>query len=278
MTNTYIAATDMSARGDRALRRAFRLAEQNRARVIVCHVVDDAPPPDIAADLQKASRAALERFVAEIQGTVETEIRVEFGDPTADLVALVQSQQPDLLIMGTHRPRPFLDALRETTSQRVVRLTNCPVLLVTDRVDHDYDEVVAATDFSPGSTAAILEAASLAPEAEIHPVHTFHVPFTGLMTASGQGIDEMELSFRGEAEEDNQRWRDIAPLPAQCSETLILPGSVIMTLTQNIHSSGAHLVTAGAHGRVGQGRALLGSVASDLLRMPPCDVLIARPH
>ena len=32
MTETYLVATDMSARSDRAVRRAFRLARQNGAR------------------------------------------------------------------------------------------------------------------------------------------------------------------------------------------------------------------------------------------------------
>ncbi|WP_071673671.1 universal stress protein [Nioella nitratireducens] len=278
MTKLFVAATDMSARGDRALRRAFRLAAQQGARVVVCHVVDDAPPADIVAGMKTASRAALERFTQDIAGDVPCEIIVDTGDPTADLVALVTERRPDLLVMGTHRPRPFLDALRETTSQRIVRLTPCPVLIVADRVDHDYDTVLGATDFSPASTAAMQEAATLAPGAAILPLHAFHVPFSGLMSASGQGVGEIELSFRQEAEEEDRRWRDITPLPEQCAQTLIQPGSVLMVLTEQIRAARAQLVTAGAHGRVGGARALLGSVATDLLRAPPCDVLISRPH
>ena len=39
----------------------------------------------------------------------------------------------------------------------------------------------------------------------------------------------------------------------------------------------ADLIAVGAHGRVGAGRAILGSVSTDLMRDPPCDLLIARP-
>jgi len=277
MPKTFIVATDLSARSDLAIQRAIWLAERQGDKLNVYNVVDDAAPPDIAAQARDAAHAALDRFTTNLSGKVTCEIRVDIGDPTADILSLVAAEAPDLLILGTHRPRPFLDVLRETTAQRIVRLSACPVLMVTDRVDHAYGHVLAATDFSPAATAAITLAHDMAPEAQITPVHAFHVPYTGLMTYGGQGIDEMTASFRLEAAEDDTRWRDRSPLPEACGPTVISPGSVTQVLADQLAATGASLITAGAHGRVGQGRALLGSVATDLLRQPPCDVLIARP-
>lgn len=277
MTGTYIVATDLSARSDLAIRRATWLAERHGAKLILCHIVDDAAPPEIAVQAREAALTSLARFTGSLSDKVDFEIRVEAGDPTADILALVAEAKPDLLILGTHRARPFLDTLRETTAQRIVRLSNCPVLMVADRTDHAYDHVLAATDFSPASAAAITLAQQLAPSARITPVHAFHVPYTGLMTYGGQGIDDVTASFQLEATEDNARWRDAIPLPDSCEPTVIAPGSVTDVLAELLASTGASLITAGAHGRVGQGRALLGSVATDLLRQPPCDVLIARP-
>lgn len=276
MTGTYIAATDMSPRSDLALQRAVWLAERHGARLIVAHVVDDAAPPEIANAAREASFAALERFMKSLSDKVDIELRVDFGDPTADIVAMTEAEAPALLIVGAHRPRRFLDELRETTVQRLVRLTACPVLMVADRVDHGYDHVVAATDYSPSSTAAIRLASTLAPEAGITPVHAFHVPYSGLMSASSGGKDDVAASFRLEAAEDDIRWRDREALPDACGATVIEPGSVMKVLADQIKATGASLVTAGAHGRVGSARAILGSVATDLVRMPPCDVLIAR--
>ena len=277
MTETYVVATDLSPRSDLAIRRAVWLAERHDARVIVSHVVDDAAPLEIVETARDAARTALDRFTASLSDKVSFDIRVEVGDPTADILALVAKQSPALLILGAHRARPFLDALRETTAQRIVRLSGCPVLMVADRVDHAYDHVLAATDFSPASTAAISLAHHLAPSAPITPVHAFHVPYSGLMTYSGQGIDDVTASFRLEATEDDTRWRDATTLPDACGPTVIAPGSVTQVLSEQLAATGASLITAGAHGRVGQGRALLGSVATDLLRQPLCDVLIARP-
>ena len=277
MPGTLLATTDLSARSDLALRRAMRLARERGARLIVAHVVDDAPPPAIAEAHRDAARATLERFLESLSDGVETELIVAFGDPTADIVALVETRRPDLLVMGTHRTRPFLDALRETTAQRIVRLTECPVLMVRDRDDHDYAHVIAATDFSPGSSAAIRLAADLSPGARITPVHAFHVPYSGLVATTPEGANEVEKSFRIEAVEQEARWRDREVLPEGLGPTTIQPGSVLQVLEAEVRRTGATLVTAGAHGRVGGIRAILGSVATDLLRMPPCDVLIARP-
>ncbi|MGI3184324.1 universal stress protein [Nioella aestuarii] len=277
MSKSFVVATDMSPRSDRAIRRAIWLAEHHDARLIVCHVVDDAAPPEIAASAHDAAVTLLNQFTKSLSDKVDITIHAQYGDPTADILALVAQNDPTLLILGTHRPRPFLDAVRETTAQRLVRLTACPVLMVSDRVDHAYDHVLAATDFSPASTAAITLALHLAPKAQITPVHAFHVPYSGLMTYGGQDMDEMTASFRLEATEDEARWRDEIALPDACGPTVIAPGSVSQVLAAQLAATGASLITAGAHGRVGQGRALLGSVAADLLRQPPCDVLIARP-
>lgn len=276
MTGTYVAATDMSPRSDLALQRAVWLAERHGARLIVAHVVDDSAPLEIANAVREARIAVLGRFMKSLTDKVEIELRVDFGDATADLVAMIEVARPDLLIVGAHRPRRFLDDLRETTVQRLVRLSACPVLMVADRVDHGYDHVIAATDYSPSSAAAIRLAGKLAPEAWVTPVHAFHVPFSGLTGASSGGTDDIAAAFHLEAVEGDSRWRDRELLPKTCGATVIVPGSVLQALADQIKATGASLVTAGAHGRVGQSRALLGSVATDLLRQPPCDVLIAR--
>ena len=277
MGRTFIAATDLSPRSDRALRRAFRLAAQQDARVIVLHVVDDAAPSDLATQIQNGSRQVLDRFVESIRNGVDAEIRVIPGDPASDVVNAIRSAGADLLIVGTHRSDRLLDSFYETTAQRIVRLSACPVLTVADRNDHDYASVIAATDFSPGAAAAILHAAEIAPEAIITPLHALHVPYRGMMSYTSPPADDIEQSFRLEAKEADAAWRAANALPGNCGPTEIMPGSPLSVLAEKVRSGRVDLIAAGAHGRVGQRRALLGSVASDLLRNPPCDVLVARP-
>jgi nucleotide-binding universal stress UspA family protein len=272
-----LVATDMSARSDRAVRRGVKLAAAHNATLAVLSVVDDAGPDALTAQIVTQTSAELHRFVASLPGGDAHQVMVLAGDPTGTILERVRVMAPDLLILGCHRDRPFRDMIRETTAERLVRLTSCPVLMIVDRVDRPYDRIIAATDFSPAAAAAITLAHDLAPAASIAPVHAFHVPYGGILSHVGGGVEDIVASFRAEAEAADAAWRKGFTLPDACSATKILPGSPLEVLSTETRASDAALLCSGAHGRAGQTRALLGSVATDLMRIPPCDLLIARP-
>lgn len=277
MTATYIAATDMSSRSDRALRRAFRLARQNDARLVILAVVDDATPLSIAEGQIDKIRTNLEEFATGIADGVAYDLRVSHGDPTGDILSTVEKENAALLIMGTHRPRSFLDALHETTAQRITRLSSCPVLIVAGPETKPYDNGLLATDFSPAATAAGGFASKLCPGVQITPVHALHIPYQGML-AHKAGASEIETSFRNEAEREDYGWRAGDPLIGTLPETRIVSGSPVGVFEALVRKSDTGLIAIGAHGRVGQRRAVLGGVVTDLMREPPCDLLICRPR
>lgn len=275
MFNTIIAATDLSHRGDYALRRGFALARAHKARLIVLTVIDDAAPPQIVTEVTEAAQKSLDTFAQAHGNGVDYEIRVEEGDPTGDILACVEREKADLLIMGSHRDRSFLDLVRETTAQRITRLAQVPVLLAADRYERPYEDIVLGADFSPNSTAGAGLAAALAPGARIRPVHALQVPYRSMLAPTGNA-DELLRSFSKEPMQNDAHWRDISVLPDGLTVTEVIEGSAASVLGDVARKTDAHLIVVGAHGRVGQHRAFLGSVASDLMRNPPCDVLIVR--
>ncbi len=273
---TILVGTDLSARSDRAVRRAVRLARDHGAALTVLTAVDDAMPDDMSETLRGKAQQTLDRFVASIAEGVDYRVVAQVGDPTKAI--LDAAAAVDLLVMGVHRPRIFLDSLRETTMQRVVRLTGTPVLLVTDREDHPYARVIAACDFSPAATAALHLAHRIAPEARIEPLHALHVTYGGRVARDAQVHEELETAFRREAEATARAWEETTYLPREAvAPCEIAIGSPLALLEARVAKGGVDLIAAGAHGRVGAAPALLGSLANDLMRDPPCDVLIARP-
>ncbi len=52
---------------------------------------------------------------------------VRSGDPVETIVQIADQERPDLIIMTTDGPDGFLDGLRGTTSERVLRAVGCPV-------------------------------------------------------------------------------------------------------------------------------------------------------
>lgn len=275
MLTTILATTDMSHRGDVALRRGFALARAHEARLIVVSVIDDALPLAIVEDLVAEAKATLTRFCETLGDGVTWELRVLRGDPTGDILAEVSKEDPDLLVLGTHRERGFLDLLRETTAQRITRLAHVPVLVAADRDERMYETVILGADFSPNGTAGAHMAAHIAPGARIVPVHALLVPYKGML-AQTSSADELLESFSLEPKQDDAAWRAGNDLPDALEPTEIVEGSAATVLADVARREDAHLIIVGAHGRVGSHRAILGSVASELMRSPPCDVLVVR--
>lgn len=276
MSKHILVATDLSPRSDRAVYRAAQLARDHGARLTLLHVLDDAAPDDILRALHTQTTEHLERFAATAAQGVDYACLACVGDPTETLLDMVQDQDPSLLVIGTHRPRSILDALRETTAQRIVRLTASPVLMVKDAYDHSYETILGATDFSPSATAALNLGHMLAPLADVTPVHALHMSYQGLAGNTEAANDALHSSALTEAQAADTKWRAENALPVTMSHTQYPQGGAWAMLKHEAESRNAHLITAGAHGQTGDHRALLGSLASDLLRDPPCDILIAR--
>lgn len=276
MLSHLLVATDLSPRADRSVARAFDLAAQLGARLTLLTVVDEALPEEMARQMQTSAEARLDQFAASHRGAenVRYAARAVIGDPVGTISAVVAAEQADLLVLGIHRPRPFLDMLRETTMERIVRLQDCPVLLVTDPVDHPYKTVLAGLDFAPASTHALCLGAELAPDAELHGVHAVHIPYKGYSPAPGAA--STAAPFLREARDTYNQWRDQAPLPDRLGEVDFVEGGAVSVVRSRAARLGCDLLCLGAHGRVGSAPAFLGSLANDLIRTPPCDLLIAR--
>ena len=280
MPKHILVATDLSPRADRAVFRAVRLAREHHARLTFVHVQDDALPDDLLLTRQADATRQLDRFAAHVADGLTYTTLPLIGTPSEVLLDTIDDLSPDLLVLGLHRPRAVLDEWRETTAQRVTRMTDCPVLLVRDPDDHAYATTVAATDFSPAATAALNLGHSLAPKATLTPVHALHIPYDGLLGAGGavaMASNSISQTFRAEAQHADAEWRATHALPVTLGHTLFPEAGPMLAISNAITETDAHLVTVGAHGRPGAHRSFLGSLATDLMRDPPCDVLIARP-
>ncbi len=269
-------ATDLSARSDRAVERAFQLGKSLAVPVETLMILDDAMPETMRAPLHEKAETQLTDLAARWADGAEFTVSVQAGDPSEALVTA--SETPGtLLVMGPHRPRPFLDALRETTMQRVVRRTPAPVLLVTEPVLGPYRHILSLVDFNEPADNALALAAALTAEAPIRPFHAVHVPYTGMLETTGSVQMDLQQSLHDDAVAEGTKWRaaqDALSVRLEPIEISIAPPE---GMVRDATADGSFdLLTAGAHGPVGSGRPLLGSVASDLMRNPPCDVLIGR--
>ncbi len=269
----FIAASDLSDRGDRAVHRSILLARDAKAKLTVISVVDDALPLPIARQMIATAEEELKRIVASFAESAgaDVDVQVILGDPAPAVSQFAMTEEADLLVLGRHRSRPIADIFRQTTAERIVALVGCPVLLVSEAPARPYGSVIEAIDFSPASAAAAARAINFAPDAKHDGIHVYHVPYKGLMP--GDSVS----AFLHEAELAELSWRKRFGITVDTLTIRLVQGGVLSELAQAVATGKPDLIAVGAHGRTGLSGAILGSVASALMREPPCDLLIVRP-
>jgi nucleotide-binding universal stress UspA family protein len=276
-----LVATDLSARSDRAVERAFLLAKQIRASLTILHVVDTSLPSRIADRLHDDARAAIADHVAALAdaNSVPWDIIIVLGNDHKDIVEHAESLQADLIVLGIHR-NESRELFRGTTAERVVRTGRRPVLMVKTRPQGFYRRVVIGVDFSDCSRHAIQFATQLIVDGEFHLVHAFDVPFAGFL--SGDDTQREALNTHQKqlerlvAEEFSALQAALHATSAGLYE-IVRRGAPEQVIREQVSRLKPDLLVLGTHGRSGIAHAMLGSVAEEFLSNPPCDVLVVRP-
>ncbi len=269
----FLVASDLSERSDRAVQRGLRLAKTHGAACHVLHVVDEDLPADIAAQIRAAAAERLADQVLSLDGGAAATTEAVIGDPILAIVDAAHARGADLVVFGTHRPRAFLDILRETTVERMVRLVAPPALVVRNPAKRDYARVLVPVSFSHACAKALSTARTLLPEAEISAFHAVHLPFAGLTHERPGGPMDRELT--AEAEEVRTDWCATQGLPDALCDVAPITGSLGQVMDHRIQAFKPDLIALGAHTRGRLAAHTLGSFAAELLRNPPTDLLLA---
>ncbi len=271
-----LVATDLSLRSERAVRRAFALARAQGAALHLLSVVDDEQPEAIAGRRRAETREELERFCAALPdaGSVDWTLHVELGDAVPEILAAAERLDAELIVTGIPRARPLLDLFGGPTVERLAARSLRPVLLVSTAAETPYGSVLAGLDLSPAAAAAVRRARQVAPEAKLVGFHAVHVPYAGL--TSGGERNALGAPFLELARADLDGWVAANRLGEVLDAARLEEGGVTVVFAQMVAELRPQLVAIGAHGRGALNPTLLGRFAAELLRDPPCDLLLVR--
>lgn len=115
-------------------------------------------------------------------------------------------------------------------------------------------------------------------DAVVHLVHV-HQPVPPASVAGVAVMDSLDLHMRQDEQaylaDVTRRVREHKDVPVV---TALLEGEVAIALREYAAQHKCEFVVMSTHGRGAMSRFWLGSVADDLLRQPPCPVLLIRPH
>jgi nucleotide-binding universal stress UspA family protein len=285
-----LTTTDFSGPARHAVDRAARLAQETGSPLSVMHVM----PGEALAELRQwlgaghesnsklleASREQLHQLVNQLRsahpiavtpvdaiGSVLDEIRRE-GD----------ALDAALLVVGA-RGAGFLRRLvLGSTSERLLRRTQRPVLVVRQTPHEPYRRVLIALDFSPWSLQAVAVARRIAPQARLVLFTAYQVPFGDKLRYAG--VDEATIEhYRVQARtEATQRLNALAAqvglLPGGW-EACVVEGEASQRIVEQEQERDCDLVVLGKHGQSAAEDLLLGSVTKHVLADGSADVLVS---
>jgi nucleotide-binding universal stress UspA family protein len=135
-----LVATDFSSSSERALDLAVELAVSFDAKLTLLHVWEIQVYPyvdfvlssaDILRCVEEAARARLNTALEELHRRVPgARSLLKLGAAWEQILAAAESEQADVIVMGTHGHRGMKHLLLGSVAEKVVRLSHIPVLTV----------------------------------------------------------------------------------------------------------------------------------------------------
>lgn len=172
----------------RGPRRACR--RRTGARLALQHVVNvgaldalrhliDAGVADLQQKLLDEMRSEVSTLAAELAARhgVQPELHLVVGSVLAEIDSHADAIDADLLVMGARGAGFMRELLIGSTTERVLRKTTRPLLVVKQMAHELYRRVLVPVDFSLRSLEALQLAQRVAPQAEYVLLHAFEVPF-----------------------------------------------------------------------------------------------------
>lgn len=274
-----LVTTDLSERSDRAIERAFLMAADTGSEVVVLSVIEGGFAERLGGDITASVRDRLGSHIAALavaQG-ISRRIEVAAGKPYQEILRLAAQIDPAVIVMGMHRENGILDLFRGTTVARVTKGGVWPVLVVRDHPDRAYLRALVGIDFSDASRRALRAVRMLAPSASRTLVHAYTVPFQGYIAVGGEPGAILATPEGREVDAEARREMK-AFLDSEGGEPnppVIAEGGFLSVLHRARAELKPDLIALGQHSRSGLFHALIGSAAEELLRDPPCDLLVA---
>lgn len=211
---------------------------------------------------------------------------VKVGAPATEVARQARSIRADLVVMGRGRGRPLREFFLGSTAERVIRHGVTPVLTVRLQPRGRYSRAVLAMEFDRAASDAVSSLLSLLtpPRPLVVVVHAYDAPFLIYPSASVDAARDHRELYRRKAVDGlvellakGVAGASIPPHEAPRWRIQARYGSPRAAIEKAVRESGADLLVLGTRAHGGVATAFLGTVAGDVLRKVPCDVLVVPP-
>jgi nucleotide-binding universal stress UspA family protein len=292
LPSSILSPVDFSEHSRHALRWAASFAAHFGSRLTVLSVVDPllahAARIRLGQDLPRTeTEPALREFVAaawseEAHPPNDPIVKTAVGQPAAAILETARADGADLIVMGTQGLGGFRKWIIGSTTERLLRRTNIPVLAVPppgepgiepSHARFEISHILAATDFSESSVAAAQSAVELsqrwsAPLTLVHVLTPLKVP------AQWQPlVQEPEEARVASARTALEELAGQLGGPGACEHRVVLghPAEMIGSVARDL---GAQLIVMGLASERGLFAPRPGSIAYRVLSSSTVPVLV----
>lgn len=275
---------DVFDKSNAALKRAFMLAKEHDASLFIVHAVQVpwlSVPGYFASDSldvdKKGIQKKLEKKIKASAGESKVPYTIFIKEGNTDDIILYEAKliKADLIIIGAHSKAKGIKNLLGTTAQKITYKSHLPLLVVKNSVKESYQNILAATDFQRESSQSVSYVKELCPDTKISAVHSSETIYMGGPYAI-EGIDFIEYNVMAK----KYARKDLKDFMKEHSlqKGKIIDGGLDSksALVKYIKKGSCDLVVIGSRSTSGF-NALLGSVASTLLKDSPTDILVYVP-
>jgi universal stress protein E len=303
LPRAVLAASDLTPASDAVARAAARIAAAAGAELHLLHAYEAVFPsfpssPDraFAPEEEPPAPVPFRARLAEAEAALWTQLRrampdapapdgsaVEVDAPYRAILRRARQLDAGLVVLGPHRERLLADRLLGSTADRVIREAECPCLVVRGELQLPLRRVTVPIDPADPAVGALDVALGLAARlgaharegelsgVELRVVHLApradgFLPRRAVVGPEMSPAVEAALARAGGCAEVDVR------------EEVVWGGPPAREIARLAEEDGTELLVVGTHGRGMVGRALVGSVGSELARAAPCPVLLVPPR
>ncbi len=264
-----LVCTDGSEGGQHAVTQALALGRACASKVYVLQVVKiipafEAAAPDLRACLEEEIERQQAAAAAEAarQG-VEMEYRILHSiSPFADIVVEAEKLKPQLIIIGRYGRTGLTRLFMGSIAARVIGLSPVNVLVIPLGASLAFQRLLIASDGSPYSDAALMEATAMAARAGSELLGVAVAREEGEISETRETLQRMRTA----ANREGVSFQGISPQGLAADE-----GIIQVALENRVD-----LIIMGSHGRTGFKRLLMGSVTERVIGQTSCPVLVVK--
>jgi nucleotide-binding universal stress UspA family protein len=260
-----IVPVDFSEHSEYALKTAAKLAKKYHAELLVLHMLEmsdvmitslDGMQYEKAAYFIKLSEQKFEAFLKkDYLKTIKVTPIIKHFKVFSEVNEVAEKHDADLIVMGSHGTNGLEEFFIGSNTERVVRSSNIPVLVVKNKdIDINFETIVFACDFSEESIKPYLNAVKMFDKVDSK-IHLVYVNLPNERFKSSLEIEQNVANFLTKADGNLNKLNSVNYVSDYTVEDGVLNFSLKV---------GADIIAIPTHGKRGLAHFFEGSIGEDV--------------